>query len=160
MATLHLVSGPIGAGKTTKASEIVQHTNAFLMSPDRWMNVSGIPLRNSEARAAIEEAQWKISALLLSQGYDVVIEWGTWGRAERLDILSKANALGHTMNGYFLTPELSVLMSRVASREANWEESDRVTSHEIIESAKSFENPQSSELSQYAEIWFSDSDSA
>ena len=36
----------------------------------------------------------------------------------------------------------------------------RVTSHEIIESAKLFENPQSNEILQYAEIWFSDSDNA
>ena len=37
MGTIHLVSGPIGAGKTTKALEIVHDTKAVLMSPDNWM---------------------------------------------------------------------------------------------------------------------------
>ena len=61
MATIHLVSGPIGAGKTTKALAIVRDTKAVLMSPDNWMADSGIPLRHSDIRAVIEEAQWRIS---------------------------------------------------------------------------------------------------
>lgn len=156
MATLHLVSGPIGAGKTTKSIEICKRNNALLMSPDQWMKFSGIPLRNLEVRAAVEESQLKISVLLLDQGHEVVIDWGTWGRAERLDIISKANSFGHKVNGYFLTPEISVLTSRVQNREMNWIGSDRASPEEVAESARSFENPESDEILQYAEIWFSE----
>ena len=155
MATLHLVSGPIGAGKTTKALEISDQTNAILFSPDQWMHASGIPLRNSEVRTYIEQAQLKIALLVLSQGGDVVIDWGTWGRAERLDIISRVKAQGNTVNGYFLTPELSVLMSQVETRESNWRISDRAAPSEVAESLENFENPQSDELLEYAEIWFS-----
>ena len=119
------------------------------------MHASGIPLRNSEVRTYIEQAQLKIALLLLSQGSDVVIDWGTWGRAERLDIISSVKAQGNTVNGYFLTPELSVLMSQVETRESNWLISDRATPSEIADSLENFENPQSDELLEYAEIWFS-----
>ena len=158
MATFHLVSGPIGAGKTTKALEIADQTDAILFSPDQWMHASGIPLRNSEVRTYIEQAQLKIALLVLSQGSDVVIDWGTWGRAERLDIISRVKAEGNTVNGYFLTPELSVLMSQVETRESNWRISDRATQSEIVDSLENFENPQSDELLEYAEIWFSGSE--
>ncbi len=156
MATIHLVSGPIGAGKTTKALAIVRDTKAVLMSPDNWMADSGIPLRHSDIRAVIEEAQWSISALLLGKGHDVVIEWGTWSRQERIEILTKAKALGHNVAGYFLTPDLNTLIQRVESREANWPDSDRVTSDEVASAARSFENPKDDELELYAETWFSD----
>ena len=156
MATLHLVSGPIGAGKTTKAKEIALHTRAALMSPDEWMNNSGVPLRFSEVRALIEEAQFKVAEFLLSQDRDVVIEWGTWSRSERMEILSKIKSLGHSVYGYFLNPELSVLIKRVHSREADWAVADRVTRNEIIDSAQAYENPQSDEISLYDEIWFRD----
>jgi len=156
MATLHLVSGPIGAGKTTKAKEIALHTRAALMSPDEWMNNSGVPLRFSEVRALIEEAQFKVAEFLLSQDRDVVIEWGTWSRQERIEILTKAKALGHNVAGYFLTPDLNTLIQRVESREANWSDSDRVTSDEVASAARSFENPKDDELELYAETWFSD----
>ena len=156
MATIHLVSGPIGAGKTTKALAIVRDTKAVLMSPDNWMADSGIPLRHSDIRAVIEEAQWSISALLLGKGHDVVIELGTWSRQERIEILTKAKALGHNVAGYFLTPDLNTLIQRVESREANWSDSDRVTSDEVASAARSFENPKDDELELYAEYWFSD----
>ena len=156
MATIHLVSGPIGAGKTTKALAIVRDTKAVLMSHDNWMADSGIPLRHSDIRAVIEEAQWSISALLLGKGHDVVIEWGTWSRQERIEILVKAKALGHNVAGYFLTPDLNTLIQRVELREANWPDSDRVTSKEVASAARSFENPKDDELELYAETWFSD----
>ena len=122
------------------------------------MHASGIPLRNSGVRTYIEQAQLKIALLLLSRGSDVVIDWGTWGRAERLDIISSVKAQGNTVNGYFLTPELSVLMSQVETRESNWLISDRATPSEIVDSLENFENPQSDELLEYAEIWFSGSE--
>jgi predicted kinase len=155
LATLHLVSGPIGAGKTTKALKIVDQFNAILLSADLWMQASGIPLRNTAVRANVERAQLKIALLLLSQGRDVVIDWGTWARSERLDIISSAKAQGDTVNGYFITPELGVLMSQVENRESNWSTSDRATPREIAESLENFEKPQNDELLEYAEIWFS-----
>lgn len=156
MATIHLVSGPIGAGKTTKALEIVNDTKAVLMSPDRWIIDAGISLRYSDVRAVIEEAQWNISVLLLGKGHDVVIEWGTWSRLERIEILTKAKALGHDVAGYFLIPDLNTLVQRVKTREASWPDSDRVTSDEIGSSARSFDNPNDDELKLYAQTWFSD----
>jgi hypothetical protein len=58
--------------------------------------------------------------------------------------------------GYFLTPDLNTLIQRVESREANWSDSDRVTSDEVASAARSFENPKDDELELYAETWFSD----
>jgi predicted kinase len=104
----------------------------------------------------IEEAQFKVAEFLLSQDYDVVIEWGTWSRSERMEILSKIKSLGHSVYGYFLNPELSVLIKRVHSREADWAVADRVTRNEIIDSAQAYENPQSDEISLYDDIWFRD----
>lgn len=153
MARLHLVCGPPGAGKTTKALAIAHQTGAVRMSPDHWMTASGIPLRDSEARELIEQVQWQLSLHFLGQGRDVVIEWGTWGREERLAILAGANTSGHAVSGYFLTPELAVLQQRVAARSAEQLDEDRLTPEEVIEPARFFQNPDTDELAQYDTVW-------
>ena len=75
---LIIVCGLPGSGKTTRAKQLEQNRRAVRFCPDEWMDALEIDLRDSEARARIENLQWKLAQDLLALGHTVVIEWGTW----------------------------------------------------------------------------------
>lgn len=154
MAVLHLISGLPGSGKTTKAKEISEVSPVVRMSPDEWMRASGIPLRDSASRELIEQFQFELTLTLLAQGLDVVIEWGTWSRSERIKILIATKERGHLVKGYFLSPTLQDLRQRLDIRDRELPETDQVSVGELEAIAKMFENPESEEISMYSEVWF------
>ncbi len=82
MARLSILCGLPGSGKTTTALAMAAH-GAVRMCPDGWMRALGVDLWDEEARARIEALQWSLTQDVLCAGSDVVIEWGTWARAER-----------------------------------------------------------------------------
>ena len=153
MARLHLVCGPPGAGKTTRARDISRHTGAARMSPDDWMNGLGIPVRDAQARELIETAQWSLTLLLLAQGRDVVIEWGTWTRLERVALIAAATEAGHVVSAHVLTPPLETLQWRIAQRNSEQASGDGLTPEEVAEAADWFEPPDSDELERYESVW-------
>jgi predicted kinase len=83
---LVIVCGLPGSGKTSHAKQVEQQLCAVRLCPDEWMTALHINLWDSEARDRIEQLQWKFAQELLARGQSVVIEWGTWARAER-DVL-------------------------------------------------------------------------
>lgn len=148
-----MISGPPGAGKTTKALEVVDEFHAIRFSPDEWMQASGISLRDSRARELIENTQLKIGLNLLKSNRDVVIEWGTWSRTERLTIVEAVTALGHQVWGYFLLPNLEELILRAERRDRKYPPGDRLSRSEIEVNLESFQTPESDELAMYSRYW-------
>ena len=154
MAILHLISGLPGSGKTTKSKEISELVPIVRMSPDEWMQASGIPLRDSSARESIEKFQLDLAWDLLDRGIDVAIEWGTWSKSERVAILLAAKKRGHAVKGYFLTPSTEELRRRLDIRDRELPEIDQVSEGELEVIAKKFQLPESEEISMYSEVWF------
>lgn len=82
-ATLHVMVGLPGAGKTTRARQIEQEQGALRLTPDEWM----IPLFG-EAEAAgkrdvLEGRFVSLAIQVLRRGFDVVLDFGVWTRDER-----------------------------------------------------------------------------
>jgi len=154
MAIIHLISGLPGSGKTTKCKELAKLCPLIRMSPDEWMQASGISLRDASARESIEELQFKLALVLLDRGIDVAIEWGTWSRIERIEILLAAKERGHEVKGYFLNPPIEVLRQRLDIRDRELPESDQVLVSELELIFTMFELPESEEMSLYSEVWF------
>lgn len=86
------------------------------MSPDEWMISAGIDLWDAGARASIEEFQRSLTKKLLTQGRSVIIEWGTWGRAERDALRNDARQLGAGVELFVLDPPIEVLWKRINAR--------------------------------------------
>ena len=80
---LIIVCGLPGSGKTTHAKQVEAKLGAVRFSPDEWMNALEIDLYDSQMREQIEALQWTFAQHLLKLGQTVIIEWGTWARAER-----------------------------------------------------------------------------
>ena len=114
--TLYILCGLPGSGKTTEATQIVESTQAIRLSADDWMTQLGLSLWEEGIRDRIEQLQWTLGAELLARGVSVVVEWGTWGRAERDRLRTEARALGARAELRFLDADDEELWRRVHER--------------------------------------------
>jgi len=122
MATLHLMCGLPGSGKTTLAERIERESNALRLSPDEWIvRLYGSQLTPPTldwCRDPVEALQWSVAERVLTLGANVVLDFGFWSRAEREDFRARAAALGASTELHFLDVPRAVLSQRLAARNA------------------------------------------
>lgn len=135
---LMIVCGLPGSGKTTQAKQLERELRAIRLCPDEWMNMLEINLWDAKGRERIERLQWRLAQDYLALGHNVVIEWGTWARAERDALRVGARALGALVELYFLDEPVSVLFGRIRERNA---ESPPIQLDDLEKWAAAFERP-------------------
>jgi len=113
---LIIVCGLPGSGKTTLAKALQSRLRAVRFSPDEWMDALSLNLWDEERRGKIEALQWKFAQELLALGLTVIIEWGTWGRAERDTLRLGARALGAAVELHYVSAPADVLFDRIQRR--------------------------------------------
>jgi predicted kinase len=113
---LIIVCGLPGSGKTTRAKVLESRLRAIRFSPDDWMDALSLDIYDEESRGKIEALQWKLAKQLLPLGLVVIIEWGTWGRAERDSLRLGARALGAAVELHYLSAPVDVLFERIQRR--------------------------------------------
>lgn len=122
MATLYLICGLPGAGKTTLARQIEQQRHALRLSPDEWiariMADTSDKAELDRLRSPVEAVQWEVAKRLLGLDVDVILEWGFWSREERRYYRAEAESLGAQVMVHFLEPSCSELRARLARRNA------------------------------------------
>jgi hypothetical protein len=118
MATLHLLVGLPGSGKTTRARQI-EAAGAFRLSPDAWMARIVGDGYDAERREAVHAVQWEIAQRLLTLGVDVVLEFGFFRRSERAAFKEGALALGADVSVEFLDVPRDELLRRLLRRNAD-----------------------------------------
>lgn len=145
-ARLIIVCGLPGSGKTTRARHLEAQAGAVRLAPDEWMHTLAFDLRDGAARGHVEALQWALARRLMSLGMRVIIEWGTWSRAERDALRDDARALGAAVELHYLSAEPAVLLERVRSR---GRETPPITVAEILEWQAAFEEPSEAEMALY-----------
>src|SRR6266576_376366 len=115
---LIIICGLPGSGKTTIARMLESRLRAVRFSPDEWMDALSLNLYDEEKRGKIETLQWKLGHELLARGLMVIIEWGTWGRAERDALRLGARTLGAAVELHYLPASGDVLFDRIQWRGA------------------------------------------
>ena len=143
---LVIVCGLPGSGKTTLAKNLCANGAAVRMSPDDWMEALGINLWNQVVRARTESLQWRISQDLLAQGITVVIEWGTWAKAERDVLRIGARSVGAVVELRYLDVDVDELWSRVSTRQM---EDPPITRQDLKQWFDQFEAPDDAELALF-----------
>jgi len=146
MASLHLMCGMVGAGKTTLAKQLEADTGAVRLSPDEWIaRLMANPNERAEAdrlRDTVEALQWESALALLAAGGDVILENGFWGRGEREDRRDAAQKLGAQVYLHFLDPPENELWRRLVKRNATVTTGAyRVTREELHEWIGWFQKP-------------------
>ena len=87
MATVHLIHGFTGSGKTTFAKELEDELKAIRFSNDEWMaNLYGIapsPDLFSRFEERISALIWQYVEKITDSGIDCILDFGFWTRESR-----------------------------------------------------------------------------
>jgi len=98
MATLHLMVGLPCSGKTTKAKILEKEYNALLLTTDKWhiklFGNDAMEEDHDKKHENLEEILWEIAKRVLALGVDVILDFGFWGKAERIYFKKQAKELG------------------------------------------------------------------
>lgn len=123
-ATLHLVAGPIGAGKTTYAQALARREGAVAFVLDEWgarlfgPDVDG-PLDFGWMLERLGRCQaliWSTATDVLGAGTSVVLDLGLMRREHRDRLRQMAEAAGLSVQWHFVDAPLEVRRARVAGR--------------------------------------------
>lgn len=115
---LFVVVGLPGSGKTTLAQSLAGRHGAVRLNPDEWMTDLGIDLFDTGFRDRLERRMVVLTAELLALGGRVVVEFGSWARAERDHLLAVGRAAGAAVELHVLDPGVEELWLRLSRRNA------------------------------------------
>lgn len=123
-ATLHVVFGPTGAGKSTYARELARRTPAVHFSIDEWMAKLFAPdmpdpLEFEWMMERVErcEAQiWSTAAGVIATGTSVVLDLGLMRRADRARVAEIAQAVELPLQFHHVTAPRELRRARVLQR--------------------------------------------
>lgn len=122
---LHLIIGPVGAGKSTFARALAAKHRAVRLVLDDWMaQLYGADERPAtgriewyvERRDRCLEQIWKLTAALCEVGTRVVLEIGLIRRAEREAFYRRVEDAGYDLAVYVLDAPREVRRERVMRR--------------------------------------------
>ena len=117
-ATMLLMVGLPGAGKTTRAKELAAANQALRLTPDHWM----IPLFGDSMaggkRFVLEGRLISVALQALRLGTSVVLGFGLWGRDERSALRWLAQSAGAACQVIYLPVDKDVQLARIAHRQA------------------------------------------
>jgi predicted kinase len=145
-ATLIIVCGLPGSGKTTHAVRLAAERGGVRLSPDDWMDALAVNLWDTAMRARLEALQWSLAKDMLRAGVTVVVEWGTWSRAERDTLRVEARELGASVELVYLDVPVDELWRRIQQR---GREDPPITRAELEVWSRDFERPTEEEMGLY-----------
>ena len=121
-ATLHLMVGLPGSGKTTRAKELEKTENAVRFTPDEWhLHFYGHDMHepeHDERHTRVEQMMWKTAERLLEMGISVILDFGFWSREERDGLRRQAQRLGADFRIHYMDVPLDELHRRISLRNA------------------------------------------
>ena len=117
-ATMILMVGLPGAGKTTRAKELAAAHRALRLTPDEWM----IPLFGDSMadgkRFVLEGRLITVALQALRLGTSVVLDYGLWGRDERSALRWLARSVAASCQVVYLPVDKDAMLARIAHRQA------------------------------------------
>ena len=150
MATIHLVEGPVGAGKSTFAARLSATHAAPRLILDEWMVTLFRPDRPDggfmewyadRKRRCIEQI-WNTACDLVDTGTNVILELGLIRKQDRDDFYARVDAVGYPLKVYVLDAPVEVRRQGVRRRnEAKRGTFQMEVSDEVFDLASSMWQP-------------------
>jgi predicted kinase len=119
-ATVYVLCGFIGAGKTTFAKKLAEQTGAVRITKDEWLiqmvgndpTIDGYADYDSRMCALSRDVAFQLAA----KGIDVIIDEGVWEKELRGILRNRAEDVGAQAIVYFLDTPIETIRERVARR--------------------------------------------
>jgi predicted kinase len=160
MPKVHLIEGPVGAGKSTYASTLVRRTSGIHVALDEWFAALFSPdrpasdfvpwyiLRKERLLALI----WSHARRILASGADVILELGLIQRQSRVAFGRQIQDEGFELVVHVLDAPLEVRRERVRRRNAEKGSTFAmvVPDHVFEMASKLWQAPDDVERSEYA----------
>lgn len=156
MACLHIIFGPIGAGKSTFAKELSRQRSAIKFSTDEWFrnlffeDMIGMPELDwtFERISRCEVQIWSIAKQTIQLGHDVVFDLGLQKIDDRDRIRKNCNESNIEHQFYYVNADAAQRQERVKKRnEGTGETFEFQVSPKMFKIANNmFEFPASDEL--------------
>ena len=150
-ATVHLLCGYNGAGKTTYAKRLAETHAAIRFSLDEWMLrlYPGLSYDSDGYGTSAEVCKnliWDVALEVLRRGLDVVLDWNQWSRSRRAIWRDKAAKVGHPVVLHFIDVPVDTAIGRCAQRAAGSNPGSHVlTPGDVRKLALIFEKPTTDE---------------
>lgn len=126
--SLHLLIGPVGAGKTTYGQRLAMRQSAVFLDLDVWMvRLFGADQRPKdnviawylERRERCRELLWSLTLDVLRANTDVVLEFGLLTAADRYEFYEEARSVDINLLVYLVDAPRDVRRERVLERNKN-----------------------------------------
>ncbi|HLJ82508.1 MAG TPA: ATP-binding protein [Ktedonobacterales bacterium] len=145
-ATLYLVVGLPGAGKTTKARQLEVEASALRLTPDEWMK--SLFGRNVPAeRDALEGRLIWIALRALRLHTNVILDFGFWSKDERSSLRWIARQIGAKSQVIYVPIDPETQRKRVHNRFAETpDQTWPMSEEELTQWSAFFHEPDEAEL--------------
>jgi predicted kinase len=159
MPTVHLVEGPVGAGKSTYSSTLAVQTGGVHVALDEWFAALFSPDRPADdvvpwyilRKERLHSLIWSHSRRILASGIDVILELGLIQRHGRVAFGRQIQDEGFPLVVHVLDAPIEVRRERVRRRNAEKGSTFAmvVPDHIFEMASKLWEPPDDVESSEY-----------
>lgn len=127
MASIYLIEGPVGAGKSTFAAKLSLSQQALHLNLDEWMVTLFSPDRPSDnfiawytdRKSRCIQQIWDLTTQLLDSGSSAILELGLVQSADREAFYRRVDGTDHQLRVYLIDTPLALRRERVRKRNAN-----------------------------------------
>jgi predicted kinase len=159
MPKVHLVEGPVGAGKSTYASTLVRQTSGVHIALDEWFAALFSPDRPAgdfvpwyvQRKERLLALIWSHSRRIVASGTDVILELGLIQRQSRVAFGRQVRDEGFEVVVHVLDAPLEVRRERVRRRNVDKGSTFAmvVPDHVFELASRLWEAPDDDECSEY-----------
>ena len=165
MPTIHLIEGPVGAGKSTFAARLGEQLNAPRINLDEWMVTLFSPDRPAEnfvewyltCKQRCIEQIWRVACDWLDCRSDIILELGLVQQADRAEFYQRVDDHELSLKVYLLDVPREVRLERVRQRNATRGQTFQMAvSDEVFDIAdRAWQAPDDAETSERDIQWIS-----